>query len=160
MIRIAKCNAPFVSYQPAGLEFTPNGNAYRKKRQNKAFKYLQRGKALTEKHNPRVEYREIVFCPDRFARDLLAKHSTIFGDARFDGMFILMGAKDFAEVAKVATPDFGFNFSAKAAVGRLYMDRNGACGCITRYEVIGLPVVVSPRVSGILVLEKDDFMGL
>ena len=158
MIRVAGCNVPTMTYFLEGLEFRPNGNSYRRKRQEKAYKYLKRGEALVPHKTPRLAYNVIEFSPEKFIRDLLDKHQTIFGELRNEDAFILIGAKEFSEIIRSAKSDFGLNFSAPIQVA--YQVEPFPNYRRTHYRILDIKVVVSPRVSGILVLDKNDFRGL
>lgn len=163
MIRVAGCNVPTMTYFLEGLEFRPNGNSYRRKRQEKAYKYLKRGNALVPHNAPRLAYTEITFSPESFIRDLLDKHQTIFRELRHENAFILIGAKEFSEIIRSERSEFGFNFNAPLQVG--YREESRPTGVPfldqrSHYRIYDIKVVVSPRVSGILVLDKNDFRGL
>lgn len=160
LVRIAKCKIPFYDTVEAGLKFNPNGNSYRRKRQEKAFKYLKKGNALVALYEEKPGYKEIEFSPETFIKELLDRRAVIFNDFMVEDSFILIGAREFAEVARRSEPDFGFNFRAPVSVKYRHGDDHENYYRRSSYQILGIDVVVSINMSGILVLNKADFRSI
>lgn len=135
--------------------FRPNGNEYRRKRQLKALRYLQRGKAPVTRASTRRDYARVEFSPDTFVDILFRDYSSIMRGIDPTDSFVLVGSKDFATMMHRSMVDMHRmgDFSFCADVGYMKPEERF-------HRSVGLPVIVSPRVSGIVVLDRRIFRGL